>query len=41
VTDRQAVASTIHNNALKAVEIVSIVDNRRGVVHEEHGDSND
>jgi hypothetical protein len=38
VTDKWAVVSTIHNNAVKAVEIASMVDNNSGVIHVEHGD---
>jgi hypothetical protein len=38
ICTRQAVASTVYNSATDTVEAVSTVDNRSGVVHEEHSD---
>jgi hypothetical protein len=37
-TDRWAVASTVYNDVTSMVEVVSMVDNRSGVTHEEHSD---
>jgi hypothetical protein len=36
VTNRQAVTSTVYNDTTDTVEVVSTVDNKSGVVYEEH-----
>jgi hypothetical protein len=36
-TNRWAVMSTVYNDVTNMVEVVSMVDNNSGVIHEEHG----